>query len=129
MKKVQVQTLQFDEGKKAFVKYTPLLFEASNTGDFMKDYKHDDSMIADCNEHARKHKTYIGRMFGVPHADGKAWYQVIGETARSYQIVWIAIGDRWRDGYLDGGGSFPKARIEKFLKTDDMWLKVFKGVK
>jgi hypothetical protein len=110
--------------------YKPLLFQAKpfDITRIHESLREEDAEFERVNDHARKHNTYVGRTFGVPHADGKAMYQVIGETARSYKVAWLAIGDAWRDHYFDGGGMFPKARVEKFLKADDAFHKIFQGV-
>lgn len=109
--------------------YTPLLFQVKpfDVSRIHEALKEEAAEFKRVNDHARKHKTFVGRTFGVPHADGKAMYQVVGETARSYKVAWLEIGDAWRDHYFDCGGTFPKARVEKFLKWDDTLLGLFGG--
>lgn len=107
--------------------YKPLLFQARefDVSRIHESIKEEEAEFKRVNDHARKHNTYVGRTFRIPHADGYAQYQIIGESARSYKVAWLNIGDAWQDHYFGKGGSFPKGRIDKFIVWDDKMAELF----
>ena len=66
-------------------------------------------------------KTFVGRYFDVPVADGKAFYQVTRVKKNSIEIA-LCDGiclDGYSDRILRGGGWFPSSVIMAQLKRMD----------
>ena len=71
-----------------------------------------------------------GKLFNTPVADGRAYYVVTKVNKKSVRIEWRGFcPDRWQDPVLGLGGSFPRDRIEKLVRSNDGLRKLFAGAK
>jgi len=76
--------------------------------------------LSKCDEVARKNKIFIGRIFSIGVADGKAMYQVIGETKTRFKVQHCTgLGDDYADHHFGYGGSFSKKEVLRYLDWED----------
>ena len=54
---------------------------------------------------------YVGAVFSISVADGRAHYKVTGMGEKNATIEWIPNADNYMAGILDEGGDFPAPRI------------------
>jgi hypothetical protein len=67
-----------------------------------------------------------GKLFSRPHADGQAWYEIIKVGAKHVDVEWRGYApDGWIDTYFQGGGRFPKSRIEQTVLEQEGIRKLF----
>jgi len=79
-----------------------------------------------CDEAARKAKSLVGRKFGIPVADGKAWYQVVKESKTRLTIqLCTGLGDDYADHHFRGGGSFSRVDVMRYINFEEGMRKLF----
>ena len=57
---------------------------------------------------------YVGKTFGVPHADGKALYMVL--SAEPLELVHLEIGDAWDSPFID---LFNFDKVKEVIDADE----------
>lgn len=67
-----------------------------------------------------------GKLFNIPVGDGVAWYVVTKVTAKTAKVEWRGYHcDHWRDPVLDWGGVFPRPVIERLVRRQDGFQRLF----
>jgi len=91
-----------------------------------------DRYINDSQKEAEKKSVSVGKgvvkdkLFSVPVADGCAVYVVTKVNKKSVKIEWRGFHpDRWVDGTLGYGGSFPMHCIEGHVRREDGLREIF----
>lgn len=113
MSNVLYQPKTKDESVKGFEKL--IEFWDTNFSELMK-----------CDEIAKANGTLIGRVISHPIADGKAWYQVVKESAKSCTIqVCRGIGDDWVLPAWGEKCSISKTKILDFIGRAEALARIF----
>jgi hypothetical protein len=104
-------------------------FDSGNSDSWHKQKKANRNALQACNALAIKTKSIIGRTFGIPVADGKAIYQVIGESKTRFTVLHcVGLGDDWADHHFGYGGSFSKKDVLRYIDWEDGMRKIFGNV-
>jgi hypothetical protein len=70
----------------------------------------------------------VGDFFGVPVADGKAWYVVTKVNKTTCMVEWRGFcADRWTDHHFGWGGRFSVASVLRYTTRQKGMMKLFGG--
>lgn len=87
-----------------------------DTSSWLKAMDDNYKALMKCDEKARKKKSLVGRVFGLPVADGQALYQIVKENKTTVVVQHCTgVGDDWADHFFGYGGTFSKSLVKRYL--------------
>jgi len=87
--------------------------------DMLARWRRDEEKLNRDDAAAKAKGTMVGRYIQHPHADGYAYYKIVGTTSRSAQIEVIEIGDAWVLPAWGRKTNIPLAKARMMLNQRD----------